>query len=183
MKISVAVTLLLGLLLSGCGDSGGSTSSGAGSTYSEGSTTALSPREAEDLTYMREEEKLARDVYRTLYLHWNLQIFNNISNSEQSHMDALLSMIVKFGIPDPVTNDSTGSFQNKDLAALYHSLVSKGKGSEQAAIGVGKEIEILDINDLKQAISVSSNDELNQVYQRLLNASYKHLDAFSSYGG
>ncbi len=135
-----------------------------------------------DLTYMREEEKLARDVYRTLYSKWSLQIFNNISNAEQQHMDSLRSMIVKFGIDDPVKDDSTGSFNNPELAALYQILITKGMKTEEEAIGVGKEIEILDISDLEKAISVSSNEELIQVYQRLMSGSYSHLDAFNSYG-
>ena len=41
----------------------------------------LSPAEQEGLLFMREEEKLARDVYITLYEKWNLRIFNNISQS------------------------------------------------------------------------------------------------------
>ncbi len=42
------------------------------------------------LLYMREEEKLARDVYDYLYEKWNAIIFDNISNSEQIHMDRVL---------------------------------------------------------------------------------------------
>ncbi|RLA45176.1 MAG: ferritin [Gammaproteobacteria bacterium] len=152
------------------------------SSITTGSTTTLSQQEVNDLTYMREEEKLARDVYRTLYSKWSLQIFNNISNAEQEHMDSLRSMIVKFGIDDPVKDDSTGSFNNSELAALYQMLITKGMESEEEAIGVGKEIEILDISDLEKAISVSSNEELIQVYERLMSGSYSHLDAFNSYG-
>jgi hypothetical protein len=34
---------------------------------------------------IREEEKLARDVYNALITEWNAQSFENISSSEQSH--------------------------------------------------------------------------------------------------
>ena len=42
---------------------------------------------------MREEEKLARDVYLTLYDIWGTPAFNNIASSEQTHMDAVLMLI------------------------------------------------------------------------------------------
>ena len=38
---------------------------------------------------MREEEKVARDVYLSLNDTWNLRIFKNITSSEQTHMNAI----------------------------------------------------------------------------------------------
>lgn len=43
----------------------------------------------DDLLYMREEEKLARDVYITLYEKWGIPVFNNISNRESDHNDLI----------------------------------------------------------------------------------------------
>lgn len=51
----------------------------------------------DDLLYMREEEKLARDVYITLYEKWGIPVFNNISNRESDHND-LLRVINALGI-------------------------------------------------------------------------------------
>jgi hypothetical protein len=39
---------------------------------------------------MREEEKLAHDVYMTLYEKWGQQIFKNIAASEETHTNAVL---------------------------------------------------------------------------------------------
>jgi len=52
---------------------------------------ALTLEEQKDLTFMREEEKLAQDVYTFLASKWNLRIFSNIARSEQTHFlkDAL----------------------------------------------------------------------------------------------
>ncbi|MDP2030099.1 MAG: DUF2202 domain-containing protein [Thiobacillus sp.] len=52
-----------------------------------------------DLLFMREEEKLARDVYLTLYETWGLAVFSNIASSEQSHMDALLKLLRTYRCP------------------------------------------------------------------------------------
>ena len=53
---------------------------------------SLSDEEVYWLMYMREEEKLARDVYATLYEKWGTRIFNNIRVSEQRHMDAVKAL-------------------------------------------------------------------------------------------
>ena len=55
------------------------------------SAVQLTEAEENHILYMREEEKLARDVYLTLYELWGAEIFANISESEQQHMDAYLS--------------------------------------------------------------------------------------------
>lgn len=47
----------------------------------------LDQQEKDAILYMREEEKLARDVYEFLYAKWNVNTFGNIRRSEQTHMD------------------------------------------------------------------------------------------------
>ena len=64
---------------------------------------------------MREEEKLARDVYLELYDTWGQQIFKNIAESEQSHTNAIKTLLERYDITDPVTDDSRGIFQNSVL--------------------------------------------------------------------
>jgi hypothetical protein len=73
--------------------------------------------ERADLLHMREEEKLARDVYLTLYNRWGLVIFRNIARSEQRHMDAIKTLLDRYNIPDPVeaTGDRIGVFQNQHI--------------------------------------------------------------------
>jgi len=52
----------------------------------------ISEAEADGLAFMREEEKLARDVYLTLYDQWGLRSFSNIAASEQTHTDAVKNL-------------------------------------------------------------------------------------------
>ncbi|WP_419610342.1 DUF2202 domain-containing protein, partial [Thiolapillus sp.] len=93
---------------------------GAGGQGNTGTqvTTALSDAEAATLVFMREEEKLTRDVYITLYDQWEHPVFNNISGSEQRHMDSMKSKIDKYGLVDPVTDDTVGIFQNGNYSPL-----------------------------------------------------------------
>ena len=58
-----------------------------------GTPAPLSQAEIDGLLYMREEEKLARDVYQALYAEWESPAFANIAVSEQQHMDSILALI------------------------------------------------------------------------------------------
>ncbi|MCB9849310.1 MAG: DUF2202 domain-containing protein [Phycisphaerales bacterium] len=138
----------------------------------------LSAEVAHDVLHMREEEKLARDVYLTLYDVWGLQIFNNISASEQRHMDAVLDLIVCYELIDPVVDDTVGVFTDPVFAALYVSLVDMGTNSVMSALQVGALIEELDIADLQIALVQSDNPDVTLVFENLLQGSENHLRAF-----
>lgn len=139
----------------------------------------ISSEEEAGLVYMREEEKLARDVYMTLYETWGTQVFSNIAQSEQTHTEAIRSLLEKYGIDDPVTDDSVGVFTNDDLATLYDELVEQGSESLEAALRVGALIEDLDINDLTEEMEVADNEDILLVYDNLQRGSRNHLRAFT----
>nr|3Q4O_A Chain A, Uncharacterized protein MJ0754 [Methanocaldococcus jannaschii DSM 2661]3Q4Q_A Chain A, Uncharacterized protein MJ0754 [Methanocaldococcus jannaschii DSM 2661]3Q4R_A Chain A, Uncharacterized protein MJ0754 [Methanocaldococcus jannaschii DSM 2661] len=138
----------------------------------------ISEEEKEGLIEMREEEKLARDVYLTLYNKWKLQIFKNIAESEQTHMDAVKYLLEKYNIPDPVKNDSIGVFSNPKFEELYKKLVEKGDKSEVDALKVGATIEDLDIADLEKWINKTDNEDIKFVYENLMKGSRNHMRAF-----
>jgi hypothetical protein len=139
---------------------------------------SLSDEEAQTLTFMREEEKLARDVYITLYNIWGNDVFNNISRSEQKHMDSMKSQLDKYGLEDPVTDNTVGVFQNEVLADLYDELVARGEASAEEALFVGGFIEELDIGDLEEAIAESTHVDIASAYENLMRGSRNHLRAF-----
>ena len=151
-------------------------SEGAGKN---GRSQALTTEEAEGLLFMREEEKLARDVYNVLYNRWGLQIFANIAESEQRHTDAVLYLLGKYDLDDPAM--APGEFWDKCLQDLYDSLILKGLTSITDAIEVGVIIEETDIIDIKHLLDQTNKDDIIQVYNNLLDGSYSHLDAFQSF--
>jgi hypothetical protein len=139
----------------------------------------LSEVEIEALLYMREEEKLARDVYLTLYETWGTRVFSNIAGSEQAHMDAIAYLLTSFGLEDPAAGKAVGEFENQELQALYIQLVDQGQESLEAALLVGGAIEEIDILDLEETIAAVENPSLIQVFENLLNGSINHLQAFA----
>lgn len=140
----------------------------------------LSAEEEEDLIYMREEEKLARDVYMTLYEEWGTPIFANIAQSEQTHTEAIRNLLEKYDLSDPVTDDTIGVFTNGELDGLYDALVEQGSGSLADALTVGATIEDLDIKDLDDAMARADNEDIALVYENLQRGSRNHLRSFTS---
>ncbi len=139
----------------------------------------LSPDEVEGILYMREEEKLARDVYLTLYNATGLRIFENIARSEQRHMDAVLSLIEKYNLTDPAEGKAIGEFTNPELQALYDQLVSRGETSDIEALKVGALIEEVDIKDLEEWLSRTDDEDIKLVFESLMAGSKNHLKAFT----
>ena len=157
----------------------GTTSVQGGSLQSELATqplAVLTEEEIDGLVWMREEEKLAHDVYTALYDLWNLQIFSNIASSEQTHTDAVKQLLDRYGIEDPAEGQPAGVFINPDIQRLYDDLVAQGSVSLEAALTVGTTIEDMDIYDLRQ-LSTATTD-IAYVYANLEKGSRNHLRAF-----
>lgn len=150
----------------------------AGELISAEVMTDLTQDEIDGLRYMREEEKLARDVYLALYEHWNIPIFNNIAGSESTHMAAVRTVLEKYGLDDPAS-ERRGEFNNEVLQSLYDQLVADGKTSKAAAFTVGAKIEDLDIRDLEQNIDATDKADIRIVYESLQRGSRNHLRAFN----
>lgn len=142
------------------------------------SAVQLTEAEENHILYMREEEKLARDVYLTLYEYCGAEIFANISESEQRHMDAIENLITRYELIDTVVNDAVGEFANPYFADLYDKLTEDHEISLEEALKVGVTIEELDIDDLQEALKETEMLAIERVFQNLLNGSYNHLDAF-----
>ncbi|MGD2119611.1 MAG: DUF2202 domain-containing protein [Chromatiales bacterium] len=161
----------------------------------------LDYNEATHLAFMREEEKLARDVYITLgkFYPW-VKTFSNIDDSEQRHTDSVLKVMNSYGLSDPNTNDEVGAFTGEEwgwyFTEKYEQLVLRGSQGVLNALYVGAFIEELDMHDIiycPQVIVDTDNgiNESNQcgrvytdekpilrLYQNLLDGSVNHLKAY-----
>ncbi len=138
----------------------------------------LSEEEISGLTYMREEEKLSRDVYAALGDVWGHWVFTRIVRSEQRHMEMVGQLLTKYGITDPVTDNTVGVFSDEGLQLLYDELVEAGSVSVAEAFRVGATIEDMDIDDLMDRLNQTNNVDIKTVYQNLMKGSRNHLRAF-----
>jgi len=166
----------------------------------EGSTT-LDANEQAHLVFMREEEKLARDVYIVLStLYPDSPVFGNIDDSEQRHTDAVKEKLMQYNIEDPNTNDNVGVFTGAEygwyFSEKYEELVNRGQISEFDALYVGAFIEELDMLDINQCPKVivetrqeitdvsqcgkvyTDKPDIKRLYENLLEGSENHLAAY-----
>ena len=182
--------MVIGPVLSGCGGSGEASllpvdRNALVADPSAISVSAvaedLSAEEIAGLKYMREEEKLAHDVYVALGGLWGNRVFSQIALSEIEHTEAVRRLIEAHGLEDPAAGNPPGVFVNAELQAMYDNLVARGQASLIDALKVGCLIEEKDIQDINEKIAqVDGEFDLVQVYANLLCGSRNHLRAFNS---
>ncbi len=139
----------------------------------------LTEQEKADLIYLREEEKLARDVYLYAYDKYAEDIFVNISKSEQKHMDKVLDLLNTYSLPDPASADR-GVFTNTMLQQLYNDLTAEVDKSLIDALKVGATIEDLDIYDIEKNEGRTSISDLENLYEKLKCGSKNHIQSFNT---
>ncbi|MCG6188211.1 DUF2202 domain-containing protein [Maribellus maritimus] len=139
---------------------------------------SLTDAEVAGLMEMREEEKLAHDVYSSFFETYNYVIFDNISKSESAHTSAVLYLMSGYGLEDPAT-DEAGVFSNPMFSELFASLTEDGSAGLVEALKVGAFIEEFDINDLQNHLEETQNEDVIRVYSNLLRGSKNHLKAFT----
>lgn len=159
----------------GNGNANGGQNGGTGITGIPASD--LNDEEIAALLFMREEEKLARDVYNALYAVWGQPTFQNIAASEQMHMDEVKLLLDRYGLTDPAL--APGQFTDANLQALYDQLTAQGSVSLADALKAGAAIEEIDILDLQNRLTQTDNADIQWVFNNLMNASYNHLKAFT----
>jgi len=149
-------------------------------TADSAASDSLLDEEIHGIVYMREEEKLARDVYLSLYDMWGVPVFQNIANSESTHMAAVGTLIERYGLDDPTVGKAQGEFADATLQQLYDELTTQGATSLEAALRVGAAIEEIDILDLEEHIAGTDRADISTVYESLVRGSRNHLRSFVS---
>lgn len=167
MKATLWVTVMVALSLTNCSNDRNEV------------LVPLTTQELNDLKFLREEEKLAHDVYVYSYAKYQEVSFGSILQSEQRHMDAVLNLLTNYGIADNASAE-VGVFNNPDLQQLYTTLVSQSAISVTEALKVGAKIEDLDLNDIKHFVANTSNAALLNTYSNLSCGSKNHLRSYTN---
>lgn len=140
-------------------------------------TSALTDAEVASLLKMKEEEKLARDVYSALYQKWGNPVFSRISVAENNHLNAIVNLLKYYGEADTLISDA-GTFADANVQTLYNNLVSQGSAAVEEGYKTGALIEEMDLKDLGEVIAATSNTNIIMVYENLERGSRNHLRAF-----
>lgn len=150
----------------------------------QGTTTAAAVVDddlVETLTYMREEERLARDLYAAIAeLYDGARPFSRITNSEDHHFDAVGVLLDRYDIDDPSEGLAAGTYAVAELQELYDDLLAQAATSLEAAYDVGITIEEADIDDLGLALAADYPSDVDAVLENLLAGSENHLAAYTA---
>ena len=127
---------------------------------------------------MREEERLAHDLYVAFGEAWPDRRFDTISAAAARHGEATATLLANHDLPDPSVGSTPGVYAYPELQELYDAWVERGLTSKSEALAVGAELERRDIADLEAAMEATEQPDLDAVYQHIRDGSEKHLAAF-----
>lgn len=140
------------------------------------SSIELTQVEKDMILFVREEEKMARDVYNVLADKFNKPIFKNIAKSEQVHMDKVWCLLYHFNLEDPILGP--GLFANEEIQELYYDLIDLGSGPITDALTAGAIIEDFDIKDINERMLLTQNESILTVFENIVCGSGNHLVEF-----
>jgi len=155
------------------------------------------------LAYMGNEERLAYDVYNSLYAtHLATgeeikQLTNIATKSEATHIQTVQILVQKYitdvsdftnvtlenldYIDADVLDMPAGVYSIPKIQDLYDTLIAKGVQSKQDALEVGCMVEVVDINDLVTDIQLAQESNASDVvaaFEFLRDGSYNHYWSF-----
>lgn len=155
----------------------------------------LTETQAADLSFTRDEERMALDLYTLFAEVYELPgrgvgrntvtIFSNISDSELTHTSMVLDKLGDYCLPDPAWHMDDGEYvdEHDAIQALYDDWEADGLVSLDGALHVGIELEQKDIDDLEALIAKDNPADIAQVYVNLCEGSLNHWTAFSEVAG
>lgn len=142
------------------------------------STNTLDEETIDAIVLLREEEKLARDVYLTFSWWYDLPVFENIARSEQQHMNLVALLLDRYGIADPAAGNGIGEFDEDWVQEAFDDLRDSGAESLVNALFAGAFIEDVDIYHLQHILDHSDFDDVNLIVQNMIAGSRNHMRSF-----
>ncbi|NPA74248.1 MAG: DUF2202 domain-containing protein [Epsilonproteobacteria bacterium] len=160
------------------------------------------------LSHMGNEERLAHDLYINIY-NYHVensslpikQLYNIAERSEKTHVEIVQDLVRRYDLGvddltniDPciaeennLTNEisfydmPSGVYDIPAIQDLYNILYEKGINSQRDALEVGCMVEVTDINDLDNYITIAEDSNATDVieaFKFLRDGSYSHYWAF-----
>ena len=196
--LGAAFLLVAGLGLSGCGaDAGGASPTHYRpytATTPEGATrfTSASFDEIDALPYepptgaqraalrfVAEQERLAMDLFLDLYNEWGDPVLLDLHTAEQTHRDAVVWLLGKYGLPDPAGGLPSGVYDDPELQALSDDLFFIGTERFTGALTAGAILAEASIDELEYQLDVEVDTwDVEFLYDTLLLAERNHLRLF-----
>jgi len=128
----------------------------------------LGADEQRDLQRIREQRKLARDLYWDLAKHWGSLVLVRLGAAEQAHLNALDTLLDHYDLSDPVAGPAVGESGDPKFHALHAQIVEVGHRSEMAASQAGLLVEEMSLSDLAAARARTRRPEIAAALERFV---------------
>lgn len=139
-------------------------------------TSPLTADEIEFLYAMREDEKLARDLYAYFWTRYpTAPQIQRISKAEESHIAAIETVLDYYEISYPAMS-APGVFEDSTRQALYDELALKSETMLEAFQTMAF-VEDRDLFAYKMVQSQITNANLSLLIENMIKASTNHLKA------
>jgi hypothetical protein len=147
----------------------------SGVTPAFDSTADLTADEIEFIFAVREDEKIARDLYISFFGKFGLKPFENIGKAEDNHIKATEKLFDYYEIDYPALSGN-GKFENAIRQKLFDSLLLK-VNTELDAFKVMAVLEESNIVEYGAVIKTVVNPNIKMVIENLAKASANHFKA------
>ena len=141
----------------------------------------LTQQQRTQLAAMAMDEKLNHDLYAAFAKAYGLPVFGHLAAAEANHLQALRTLMQRYGIADPTAGKAAGVFGSATVQAAYNRLLAQGKTGELAALRVAQNLERQAIARYGSAISGLKAPAAERVYSQLRTAETRHLAAISNW--
>ena len=141
----------------------------------------LTASQRAELVALAQNEKLAQDLYAQFYQAYHLRLFSNLGTAEASHLQALRTLMARYGITDPTAGQAAGHFSTPAAQAAYGRMLAQGKTSQQAAFTVVRNLERGAIARCATALNGVTAPDARQVVQHMRAAETRHLAAIGNW--
>jgi hypothetical protein len=136
----------------------------------------LSVEAMEGLIFLRNGERLARDVARALMDYYGSHPFFGQSEAERSHGEAIGQLMTRYALYDSVSTQLPGEFSDPYWQSEYDFYLSQAELGYIDALLVSVEIQEAALVDLRYWNSLSETDYVVvEVIRALLLATRNHL--------
>jgi hypothetical protein len=143
------------------------------------STGTLTEAQEQMLAEQAELEKMAHDLYVELGDQTGDHRFSRIAASETRHLQAVRTLLDRYGLDDPTEGYAAGEFASETVSKKYAAYLAEGSESQEAALEVGRTHEAEDVEALRKAADAVDAPDVKRVLEHLAVSSEMHLSAFS----
>lgn len=139
----------------------------------------LTPADEESLKYLYESILMTGEILRNSYEKWGVPEFNNVSRTEFSRVDTIMTIMDEYNIKDPAVHHQTGIYFNPEIQQWHNENLGNAVSSYDDALVTAIRIEEKIIYDIQQHTTKGiSNNDIRILYTKLNAGAANHLKIF-----